>query len=842
MSEELPSTESTPAAMHDVVRTDLRGSVPLLPESGRQFFAQPGLYEELVKRFPAVLQRRQDDAPLRVWVTGCAICMEAYSVAMTLLQQLEACHFRGSLQVFATDSDVDALAVAKRGIFSQSALGAMRSDLIEHFFTRLDDTRWRVRTPLRERIVFGSHDLLADPPLSKLDLVICQGALGALDANSRDAALLKLHFALRPGAGHLALGPSEGIGERSKELFDCIPGRWPLYRRKETPEHRRAGPSAIRAAVDSLAKRPGSVQERPRRSPETSSTADVGANEEHQIALEEISAMNEVLRFANEELVASERQLRSLNGELEGAYSQLRARARETERARADLANFVASVELPAIYIGRDRAIGRFTPAAARLFGLRPTDSGRALSGIALCGLDARLGEEIDAVLATRVPRVRELSGPGGWYLRRIAPYWTERNCVDGVVVTFTDVTTLKQAEKDLRAAARDREARAQAIEKLLDQHGRAQEALRVEHGFLAAVLDNAAILVTVLDASRRVVRFNAACERASGNRSEEVVGKSFWELGALTPDQVPLVRRVFERLCAGEAVVQWEGHFRARDGALLPVAWCSSALRERGEVQYFINVGIDQTEQRAAEDMLRERTEQLAHLHRRHTASRLAEIIAHELGQPLVAITSYAEACLQGARAGNSSPVSLASNIEKISVQALRAGRFVNSLRRMIARGDAGLRTESLNDIVRASLEIVAPIARRGNVRVQLHLDEQLPPVRCSSIQIEHVIGNLLRNALQAVSDGPMQGEIRVATGARQDGMAEVVVADNGPGVAPEAVGKVFDPFYTTRTDGLGLGLAICRTMVEAHGGRIWAEPGPGGRFLFSLCLADAT
>ncbi|MCL4800828.1 MAG: PAS domain-containing protein [Burkholderiales bacterium] len=511
------------------------------------------------------------------------------------------------------------------------------------------------------------------------------------------------------------------------------------------------------------------------------------------------------------------------------------------------MANLLASAELPVVFLAADRTIKRFTPPATRLFSLIATDVGRPLGDITARFSDPELHADIDAVLRTLAPRSREIrTGEGEWYLRRVTPYRTEGNRIEGAVLTFADVTAIKQAEASLREMAAELERRVDErtleLQAEVAQRGRAEEAARAEHEFLGTVLETTEALVVVLDAGGRIVRLNAAAERTSGYRNEDVAGKTLWDLGLLLAEELPAVRAVFERLLAGETPLRWENHWVPHDGKRRLIAWSNAVLRdEQGGILHVIGTGVDVSEQRAAEDRLRVRTEELALLHRRYTASGLAAMIGHELNQPLAAIAGYAEACLQTVRGDPRAPEAIVRNAERIAVEAVRAGRFVNGLRRLISRGGPELRADDLNSLVRSACEILGPQARRANVRQLFSLDERLAAVRCSAIQIEHVIVNLARNAIEAiVGAGLKAGEVVITTRRTPEGMAQVSVTDDGPGIAPELAEKVFDPFYTTKDDGVGMGLAICRTLVEAHGGRIWAESGRGGKLYFTLPFAS--
>jgi two-component system CheB/CheR fusion protein len=570
------------------------------------------------------------------------------------------------------------------------------------------------------------------------------------------------------------------------------------------------------------------------------------SNEELKASNEEVMSMNEELQSANEELETSKEELQSLNEELTTVNSQLQEKVADLEAAQNDIANLLRSADIETVFLGPDLTIKRFTSAATRLLNLIATDVGRPIYDIVPRFEDPDLRADLAAVLQNESTREKEVKAEDGrWYTRRIMPYRTLDGRVEGAVVAFSDVTALKHAEQELRRLAGELEGRyAQRGEQLRGEvQGRLQtgEALRAERDFVAAVLDTGAALVIVMDIEGRVVRVNKACEEASGYSFEELKGRTIWDL-LLLPKETEAVRRTFAELRSGHFPNRLDHHWRHRDGSLRLIAWSNTCLLdEQGAVQYVIATGIDITERRYAEEEVRQRQSELAHLHRVYTAGELVTILAHEINQPLAAIASYSEASLQRLRQGEAAPDALIHDLEQTALQAQRAGRTIRELRSFLAKSEAGEARSELNAAVRTVHDLIGPEAGAKGVSIVLDLAEPIPPVNVSAVQVEHVLLNLIRNAIQAIGEtGARAGTITVRTRTDAAQTAQVTVRDTGPGLGAEAAERVFEPFYTTKPDGLGMGLRISRSIVDSHGGRVWAEPSAeGGIFHFTLPFA---
>jgi two-component system sensor kinase FixL len=219
-----------------------------------------------------------------------------------------------------------------------------------------------------------------------------------------------------------------------------------------------------------------------------------------------------------------------------------------------------------------------------------------------------------------------------------------------------------------------------------------------------------------------------------------------------------------------------------------------------------------------------------------------MASTMAHELNQPLTAVMNYLEAGRNLLSGGSAASERVSEMMEKAIGQAQRAGEVIRRLRGFVAKREIERRLRSLNQLVEEAVALALVGARQRGVRTSLDLDDALPPVLVDDVQIQQVVLNLVRNAVEAMEHSERR-EVSIGTRAiGEEGMAEISVADTGPGIAPELAERMFQPFFTTKAAGMGLGLSICREIVEAHQGRLTMAPAPAGGAVFRVTLPIAS
>lgn len=251
-----------------------------------------------------------------------------------------------------------------------------------------------------------------------------------------------------------------------------------------------------------------------------------------------------------------------------------------------------------------------------------------------------------------------------------------------------------------------------------------------------------------------------------------------------------------------------------------------------------------DVTARRNTEALNREQEARLQATARLVTVGEIASSIAHELNQPLAAIANYVLGALHRLRAGGADPEAVAAALERAGEQAERAGQIIRRVRDFVQSRQPVLAKLDLNALVMRVAAAAVREGERSELRFSLHLASDLPRAQGDGVMIEQVILNLVRNALEAMHDhAGAERTVDVITSRGEANLLKVTIADRGPGVAAEAAGRLFEPFYTSKPGGMGLGLNICRSIVEFHGGRLWTAPRPGGgaEFHFTLHAAHA-
>jgi len=263
-------------------------------------------------------------------------------------------------------------------------------------------------------------------------------------------------------------------------------------------------------------------------------------------------------------------------------------------------------------------------------------------------------------------------------------------------------------------------------------------------------------------------------------------------------------------------------------------------ALRSRiAELEAAYGAGEEAEERlRRTQKEARETRERLAHVARLSTLGEMATGIAHEINQPLAAVATYAQACSRMIRARTADDVELLETLDRISREALRAGAIINKLKDLVRRRESGQVACEINNLVRDVAGLASVDARHKGLDLRLALDDGLPTVVADPVQIQQVILNLIRNGIESMEGCASDCILLVRTAMDGDQAVVCSVIDNGVGVDEEQEAGLFTPFYTTKESGMGMGLSISRTIVHAHGGKVWYSRNPdrGMTFHFSL------
>lgn len=362
---------------------------------------------------------------------------------------------------------------------------------------------------------------------------------------------------------------------------------------------------------------------------------------------------------------------------------------------------------------------------------------------------------------------------------------------------------------------------------------------LRAREAHLESILDTVPDAMVVIDRFGRIHSFSRAAERLFGYQAGEVTGQN---VSVLMPSPYSENHdRYIERyLQTGEKRIIGIGRVvmgRRKDGSTFPMQLAVGETAGPGET-FFTGFIRDLTERQLTEARLQDLQTELVHISRLTAMGEMASTLAHELNQPLTAIANYLRGLRRLLEAEDGPGAGKVRDaLEKASDQALRAGQIIRRLREFVTRGESERRVENLTKIIEEASALALVGAREYGARVTYELDPEATWVLADKVQIQQVLVNLLRNALEAVQESPARS-IVVTTAAVDVAHVAVSVSDTGPGLAPEVSQKLFQPFITTKRHGMGVGLSISRTIVESHGGQISAESSPatGTTFRFTL------
>lgn len=382
---------------------------------------------------------------------------------------------------------------------------------------------------------------------------------------------------------------------------------------------------------------------------------------------------------------------------------------------------------------------------------------------------------------------------------------------------------------------------------RLFDEHLQAEQALRASEQSLNLALDAAGMGLWDWDMMTDTVSWNARHFVLFGVDPETFHNQTAEAFAAIHPEDRAGVQESVERALARQEPYYSEFRVVHPDES---VHWIASKGQQvqggSNDPLRMIGVCFDITERRQADQAHEHyvRQEDIAQMHRLHMAGEFAALLAHQLNQPLSAIRGFAEAGLARLRHGADEPERAQQTLADIVTQSERAAQSIRDLRQFLSRQQQEMLADDLNTQVRAANSLMSVLARCRKIRVTLDISKSLPPALMRPSQIEQVIINLMENAIDAINHGAAAdlkgGTIRVTTLFEAE-KNEVIatVQDSGPGLDAETAKRVFDPLFTTKKSGIGMGLTISRSIVEDHGGRIWAEAGPGGCFKFALPVA---
>ncbi|MDB5740153.1 MAG: sensor signal transduction histidine kinase [Alphaproteobacteria bacterium] len=362
---------------------------------------------------------------------------------------------------------------------------------------------------------------------------------------------------------------------------------------------------------------------------------------------------------------------------------------------------------------------------------------------------------------------------------------------------------------------------------------------LQADRLYLASMVETSNDAIISMDMMGLVTSWNRAAWCLFGYEKPEIIGQPVTPL--FPPDRLDEEDEIRSRIRNGEVVGQYETVRLHKDGSELQVSLMASPIvSAEGEIIGISKIIHDISAQRHAQEELRTLQAELVHLSRWNMMGMMASSLAHELNQPLTAMLNYVRAARR--TMGTTAADTRAGEfLDKAITETKLAGGIIRSLREFIDKRETTRKPEDIGNVLEDSLTLSLYVGAEGRDKIETRFAPGLPLVMIDKVQIQQVLLNLVRNALEAMKDMP-DGRLVIAAGTDEPGFIAVSVSDTGPGLAPEVAGRLFQPFTTTKETGMGVGLSICQSIVESHGGKIWSTPNTpqGVIFHFKLPVAE--
>jgi two-component system sensor kinase FixL len=376
-----------------------------------------------------------------------------------------------------------------------------------------------------------------------------------------------------------------------------------------------------------------------------------------------------------------------------------------------------------------------------------------------------------------------------------------------------------------------------------VDREKQLEDAVRISDSHFRSILDTVPDAMIVIDEHGVMQYFSTAAVRQFGYAESDVIGKNISELMP-EPDRSRHDGYLARYLKTGERRIVGIGRIvtgMRKDGTTFPMHLTVGEMQSGGR-PYFTGFVRDLTDQQQTQARLQELQSELVHVSRLSAMGEMASALAHELNQPLSAISNYMKGSrrlLAGSTDLNAPKIEAA--LDRAAEQAIRAGDIIRRLRNFVAREASEKRVESLSKMIEEAGALGLTGAREQGVFLRFNLDPACDLVLADRVQIQQVLVNLFRNALEAMAASTHRELIAMNAKAADD-MIEIAISDTGAGFSGDALNSLFQPFFTTKETGMGVGLSISRTIIETHGGKMWAETNPSGGATFRFTLPAAT
>lgn len=799
------------------------------------FFRDFEAYEVLKSHLIRQIKTKPRNSTYRVWIPACSTGEEAYSTAIILQECIFSSNKNISVQIFASDIDEDAIHTARAGIYSSEQLVKATPDRLLRFFTKINSgSLYRIHRDIREQIIFASQSVIKDPPFTRIDLLSCRNLLIYLGSQLQKKLLPLFHYSLNPN-GLLFLGASESVGGFS-DLFECLDKKYKIHRRKEIELINRG---KMKFPITQPGLESGKIQRIERKKPMIKNETQYPLE---QLLLEHClpsciitDKTGEVIYIHGSighlfEPASGVASLNIIDMARPGLETKLSYAIREVNAENSPLVYRNVIITDPTFF--QFNLIVKW---------VQSSESGQEFILISFeeaSNDDTALQMEQSTMLQ-HDPRVIELE-------RELK--YTKENLQSTIEELKSTNEEFQSTNEELQSTNEELETSKEELVTVNAELESRIEELSCTNDDIKNLLDSTHIATIFLDNHFHIKRYTP--------KAVEIIRLIPTDIGRSIFDIVHNLQNNYffnfieDVIHTGKSVEQeiestnercyymritpyntMKGH---QEGVVLTFEDITEVKRHRDELESLVQKRTleikeateklkNESEQRIqTEKELRQHQEKQAHMNHLSTIGEIATSIAHEINQPLANITNYIHGIQEWLESAEFDKESLMLVLKKLANEALRTSAIVNNMRNLIQKKPGHKEKIAVNPFIRDVVSHLMPKMENNKIQVHFSLENDCPPLFVDPLQLEQVLINILSNAMEAIKELPTtRRKIRIRT-EYDDRYLRISIEDDGNEIPLETTKKIFDLFYTTKAEGLGMGLAISRTIIESYGGYI--------------------